>query len=73
MMTTFDDTAVNMNRFLNLHNSASDWWYIVLLNLILPVNFKSAKVGYTQVFDINKVVQPFEEPHIYQLTYWLTM
>lgn len=72
MMTTFDDTAVNMNRFLNLHNSASYWRYIVLLNFILPVNFKSAKVGYTQVFDINKVVQSFEEPHIYQLTYWLT-
>lgn len=69
MMITFDDTAVNMNRFLNLHNSASYWRYIVLLNFILPVNFKSAKVGCTQVFDINKVVQSLEESHIYQLTY----
>lgn len=43
-MTTFDAAATNMNRLLTSHNSASDWWYTCLLNLILSINFNGVRV-----------------------------
>ena len=45
MVATFDGTAANTNEFLTLHDSAGDWWYTLLLHLILSTNFKGAKPG----------------------------
>ena len=42
--TECDDIIGNMNGFLTFYRATSDWGYTFLLNPVLPVNIKNARV-----------------------------
>ena len=42
--TECDDITANMNGFLTFYHATSDWGYTFLLNPVLPVNIKNARV-----------------------------